>query len=247
MYFWLVLSGLCILYYIICACYAGISSSFIFIWLIGAALFGGLFAVSFLESAGIFALNPLIKHIGAGILALLFLLFFVLEGIIIKNMFDKPDKDCDYMIVLGCQIRGTNITRSLRRRLETALNYANENEHVVIIVSGGQGRGEDMSEAQAMHKYLTEHGIDGERIIMEDKSTDTNLNMRYSASYIKDKDSKVCVVTNTFHIYRAKKLARAQGFTNVSGAAAASDKVLLLNYMVREAIGIVKDFTFGNF
>ena len=86
MYFWLVLSGLCILYYIICACYAGISSSFIFIWLIGAALFGGLFAVSFLESAGVFALNPLIKDIGAGILALLFLLFFVLVGIIIKNM-----------------------------------------------------------------------------------------------------------------------------------------------------------------
>ena len=71
--------------------------------------------------------------------------------------------------------------------------------------------------------------------------------MRYSASYIEDKDSKVCVVTNNFHIYRAKKLARAQGFTNVSGAVAASDKVLLLNYMVREAIGIVKDFTFGNF
>jgi uncharacterized SAM-binding protein YcdF (DUF218 family) len=104
-----------------------------------------------------------------------------------------------------------------------------------------------MSEAQAMKNYLVDKGIDADRIIMEDKSTDTSENLRYSAEYIDDLNTPVCVVTNNFHVFRAKKIAKGCGFTNVSGAAAGSDPVLLLNYMVREAIGIVKDFVFGNF
>lgn len=246
MYFFLVMSVLCFVYYVTCATYAGISSSFIFIWLIGTALFGSIFAFMYMQTRGIYILPGAVKSILCGILAALFILFFAMEGLIIGSMHDKPDENCKYMIVLGCQIRGTRITRSLKKRLDTAYEYSKDND-MTIIVSGGQGRGEDMSEALAMKNYLVDKGIEESRIIMEDKSTDTSENMKYSAGFIGDMNTGICVVTNNFHIYRAKKLARGCGFNNVSGAAAGSDPVLLLNYMVRESIGIVKDFVFNNF
>ena len=55
------------------------------------------------------------------------------------------------------------------------------------------------------------------------------------------------VITNDFHIFRAKLLARGKGLNNICGIPAPSDEVLFVNYMVREAVGIVKDFVYGNY
>lgn len=247
MYIFLILSIICLMYYMLCALYAGLSSSFIFIWLIGAAVFGGIFACMLLEARGVLALPVILKRTVLTVVTLLMILLLSMEVLVISGMNDEPDESCEYMIVLGCQIRGTRITRSLRKRLDTAYEYADQYKDIKIVVSGGRGPGEDMTEAQAMYDYLTERGIDGDRIIMEDRSTDTSENIRYSADLIGDMDAHVSVVTNNFHVYRAKRLARGAGFTNVSGAAAGSDPVLMVNYMVREAVGIVKDFVFGNF
>ena len=82
---------------------------------------------------------------------------------------------------------------------------------------------------------------------MEDKSTDTNENMKYSIQYIDNYNASIGIVTNNFHIFRAKLLARGKGLTNVCGIASPSDEVLFVNYMVREAVGIVKDFVYGNY
>ena len=73
-----------------------------------------------------------------------------------------------------CQIRGDHITRSLKNRLDVAVSYAIDNPDTTIIVSGGRGKGENTTEAFAMYNYLVSKGIDGSRIIQEDKSTDTS-------------------------------------------------------------------------
>ena len=106
---------------------------------------------------------------------------------------------------------------------------------------------EDISEAQAMYDYLVQNGISKDRIIREDKSTNTEENFRFSESYIQNKSAKVGIVTNNFHIYRAKKLARAKGLENITGKPASRDNILFINYMVRESIGVIKDFICGNF
>lgn len=98
-----------------------------------------------------------------------------------------------------------------------------------------------------MYEYLCSRGISSERIVMEDKSTDTNENMLYSVRHIDDCNAKVGIVTNDFHIFRAKLLARGKGLNNICGIPAPSDEVLFVNYMVREAVGIVKDFVYGNY
>lgn len=248
MYFiWLILSLLCLSYYVVCALYAGIHSSFIFIWLFGSIFFGVLFVLRWAEVKKII-LFPHFFIYGIYIfIAICFTIFVMIEAMIIKNMNSKPDDDCKYMIVLGCQIRGDIITKSLRMRLDVAYEYANRNPQVIIIVSGGKGQGENTSEAEAMYKYLTQKGIDGSRIIKEEQSTNTDENMSYSAEFIENKEDKVAVVTSNFHIFRAKLLAKAKGLCNICAAASPSDSILLVNYMVREAIGVVKDFVVGNF
>lgn len=248
MYFiWLILSLLCLLYYTVCALYAGIHSSFIFIWLFGSLFFGVVFALRWAEVKKIIMFPHFLIYIIYIFIAICFTIFVVIEAMIIKNMNSKPDDDCKYMIVLGCQIRGDMITKSLRMRLDVAYEYAVRNPEMMIIVSGGKGQGENTSEAEAMYKYLTQKGIDGGRIIKEEQSTNTDENMSYSAEFIENKEDKVAIVTSNFHIFRAKLLAKAKGLHNISAAASPSDSILLVNYMVREAIGVVKDFVVGNF
>ncbi len=243
---WLVLALICLGYFIMCASYAGIGSSFIFIWLIGAVFFGLIFTVRLLEIKGVIHVAKALRICFIAVMVLGVSLFVFVEVIIIKGIMTKPQDNCDYIIVLGCQIRGDHITRSLKNRLNVAADYATDNPYTTIIVSGGKGKGENTTEAYAMYNYLVSKGIDGSRIIQEDKSTDTSENMKCSVKYIDNKDALVGIVTNNFHVARSRLLARHVGLNNTCGMPAESDHVLFINYMVREAVGIVKDFVFGN-
>lgn len=98
-----------------------------------------------------------------------------------------------------------------------------------------------------MYEYLTKKGISAERILKEDRSTDTSENIAYSAELIGRMDISVGIVTNNFHVFRGIHLAKAAGFQEVCGIAARSNVYFQLNNMVREFFGILKDFAFGNF
>lgn len=246
-YIWLVFAAVCFAYYAVCSSYAGVGSSFIFIWLIGGVLFAAVFGVRFAAVKGFITLPLWVVRAFWCVMALGTALFVFLEACVISQMNAYTEEDCDYIIVLGCQIRGSRVTKSLRKRLDKALEYCLKHPDTVVIVSGGKGNGEDISEAEAMYNYLADRGVDKERIIMEAQSYDTEQNMRYSVRFIEDKSAKVGIVTSNFHVFRAKRLAAAKGLKNIYGIAAASDPVLTVNYMVREAIGIVKDFVMGNF
>ena len=69
---------------------------------------------------------------------------------------------------------------TLARRLDAALAYLEENPKAYVVVSGGQGAGEDISEAEAMRRYLAARGIEESRILMEDKSMSTLENFLFS-------------------------------------------------------------------
>ncbi len=189
----------------------------------------------------------LIKVIFFGVVATGVGIFIILEGLIISDMTVVPKAGCDYIIVLGAQIKGTKVTNSLREHLDTAYDYITANPETKIIVSGGQGEGEDIAEAYAMKEYLVARGIESDKLTMENRSINTNENMKFSLEYIKDKNASVGNVSSNFHIYQSIKLAKAQGLTNVSGIDSPCDSVLFLNYMVRESVGITKDAVMGNY
>lgn len=242
----LILGIISLIYYGIIVSYAGMNSSFAIFWLLfGTGCILLFFVIKYFIKHDISVSRPLRLAITAVIAAGL-CIFILIEGIIIYHANQKAEPGMDYLIVLGAQVRGTRITRTLKKRLDTAASYLKSNPAATAIVSGGQGTGEDISEAEAMKRYLQGIGIDESRIIKEDASTNTNENIRFSKNLIINGQAKVAVVTNGFHVFRAVSIARRQGFQNIEGLSAPSDPILLVNYYVREVIGVMKDWVFGN-
>ena len=121
-----------------------------------------------------------------GILLLVFVLTVLFTCLLIGSGMRRGEKEpCRYLIVLGAQVSGRRITDSLKRRLDRAREYLVQNEETLVIVSGGRGKGEDLSEAEAMASYLMENGIAKERISQEDQSRTTKENLLFSAALIK--------------------------------------------------------------
>ena len=133
MYFlWLAAALICFAYYILCASYAGIGSSFIFIWLIGGIFFSVVFGVRFAHVRGIISVSHKISTAFAAVMIIGVILFVILECLVISGMTENTDEDCRYVIVLGCQIRGDRITRSLRKRLDKAYDYGKKHEDAIM-------------------------------------------------------------------------------------------------------------------
>lgn len=244
---WLILAVLCFVYYIVCISYAGIGTAFAFVWAVAAGVFALLSVVCRLSKKGIWNVPGGLKILFCVAAALGLVIFLILEVCIVSGMYATPKEKCDYVIVLGAQVRGTTVSKSLARRLDAAFAYYQENPEIIFIVSGGQGKGEDISEAEAMKRYLMEKGVPERQILKEDRSTDTNENLTFSKALIEKEDAAIAIATNDFHIFRAIHLAKGKGLENVSGIPAPSDEILFVNYMVREAVGVLKDFLFGNF
>lgn len=248
----IILAGVCCLaYYIRIISYAGLHSPLAGLWLFAGCVFLLSAAVlaadkkfNFLSKIPKWLLTAAGIAVGAG-----GLLFLILFGCVLSKINAVPEKQADYCIVLGAQIRGESITRSLKYRLDKAAEYYEKNPDCILIVSGGQGTGESISEAEAMKRYLTEKGVPEDQILMEDKSTTTNENLRFSYELIKENGgeaSGVVICSNDFHIFRALKLAENIGMEEPQGLAAKSDSILKFNYMVRDSLAIFKEFLMGN-
>lgn len=116
-----------------------------------------------------------------------------------------------YVLVLGAKVkRDGTPTRALRYRLDVAVDYAARYPHVQVIVSGGQGFDENHTEASVMKRYLTEQGIDAARITEEERSTSTYENILFTRKLLPEM-THVTIISNDYHLERAKVLAKRQG------------------------------------
>ncbi len=244
--FFLITGVLSFLYFLAIAFVIPNATSFFVIWLAVACFCFVMFSL-FRRKKRLFSRLPLwfrrFFTIAAGIGAVLFI---IVEGGIISQFWVKPPADLDYIVVLGAQMKNTGPSRVLQMRLDAAYDYLAANENAKAVLSGGQGPDEIMSEAQGMYNYLISRGISPERMILEDRSTNTYQNLTFSSEYLDKENDKVAVVTNNFHIFRAKGIAKEAGYLHIYGLAARSEVSLQLNNMTREFFGIIKDILAGN-
>ena len=194
-------------------------------------------------------IGKIAKRVICILLALGLVYFIAVESFIIGSASGDSDTDYDYIIVLGAAVRGDTPSTALVERMEAARVYMLSHPDTVAIVSGGQGDGENITEAEAMYKWLTAKGIDGSRLIIEDRATSTYENLKFSLEIIKSRaheaDASVAVVTSEYHIYRAKLLASSLG-EEVGGIAADTTHFpVKLNYFIREAFGVTYQWVFG--
>lgn len=164
----------------------------------------------------------------------------VLSVMMIREMHDAPSDSNTTVVVLGCKVRDNGPSLMLARRLDAACSYLTGHPDVKVVVSGGQGKDEVVSEAECMRDYLVRRGIDSGRIYMEDKSVDTNENLRFSKEVIEKNGlpEQITLVTDGFHQLRADILAEKLGIRayNIS---AATPAYLLPTYWVREWFGLI--------
>lgn len=159
---------------------------------------------------------------------------------------DTADYNEDILIVLGAAVHGETPSWVLANRLDAAVEYLNKNTDASVIVTGGQGPQEDVTEAAAMEKYLVERGIEPQRIIKEEQATSTSENYRYSKKIIDAQflSAKIATVTNDFHIFRAKRLAAAEGIETSAVHAKTPLSGIAAMYL-REMLAIAKLLVFG--
>lgn len=165
----------------------------------------------------------------------------ILEIPIVRSARTDPG-EADYLIVLGAGVNGTVPSLSLTDRLKAAQQYLLEHPSCVAIVTGGQGAGESITEAEAMRRWLENVGVPSERILMEPQATKTEENIAFSLDLLRRRgveNASLAIVSSEYHLYRAKSIARAQGVAEPLGVAAkTSYPVLRLNYFLREAFAV---------
>ncbi len=171
----------------------------------------------------------------------------ILSVLMYKAQENNPEKP-NVIVVLGCKVNGEKPSRMLRRRLDAAYEALEKHSDILCIVSGGQGSNEKISEAQAMKNYLVEKGIEESRIIMEDKSTSTYENIKFSLDILDamEMSHDMTLVTDGFHQYRASLIAKDQGINNITAYSAYTEPRYLFTYWVREWLGLTHFFVFGN-
>lgn len=182
------------------------------------------------------------------IMIIIFLISFIMiEGLIFLEGERMTSEKVDYVIVLGARLYGDIPSPALHERLKVAKEYLLDNENINVIVSGGQGSNELISEASAMENYLVENGIDSDKIIVEDNSTSTFENLKYSLDKIREVDDKenlkVLIATNKYHLFRAKFLAKRLGMIPYGLPAEIPPSIIVQQY-IREYFAVIKSFVF---
>ncbi len=184
------------------------------------------------------------------LLCILVTCFIAIESVIIGYPKYNDKKD-DYIIVLGAGLdNGKTPNLILSERLDAAIKSEEENPEQYIVVSGGQGDDEEVPEAQAMSEYLQEKGISKDKIILEDKSRDTNENLKFSKEKIEEHSSKpisevsVKIVTTDYHAFRSSILAKKNGYENFDNYSSTMVWYFIPSTYIREAVAIVKSSIF---
>ena len=155
----------------------------------------------------------------------------------------KPKYDKDFVIILGSKVnKDGSLTPLLKGRADKALEFGrnqekNANKEIYYIPSGGKGNDEKIAEGEAIKNYLIKQGIDKKYILVENKSTSTIENMKFSNEIIikKKKDAKIVFSTTNYHVFRSGVIATECGI-DCEGFGSPTKWYFYTNALIREFI-----------
>lgn len=149
------------------------------------------------------------------LISLFIFIFCVIFYLVLIYSKRYDEKFCNYVLVLGARILDENTPcKVLENRLICAIKYLNKFKDSKVIVSGGIGIDEPISEGFVMKKYLMKHGISEERILIEGLSTNTFENLKNTREILNGID-EILIITSDYHLFRSMILAKRIGFSKI--------------------------------
>lgn len=187
--------------------------------------------------------KPRYKKAAVILLTIAIMQFAAVEYVLISKGKSDPEARTDYLVILGAGIKGEVLSLSLYERLMTGLAYLEKYPDARVVVSGGQGPDEAITEAEAMRRFLVSKGVEEKRILLEARATSTMENFAYSRRLIEEETGKaapeITFVTNSFHVLRAKMLAERNGLKARALSAETPSQVIVQVYF-REYFALFK-------
>lgn len=178
----------------------------------------------------------LLIKITALLIGFVLLLNIIAELQVITFAYNAKPVKSDAIIVLGCAVYEKNPSPFFKERLNEAIKLYKEGLGKYIIVSGGEGPGEDISEAEAGKEYLLKNGIPDNTILKDDKSYSTLQNLKNSKKIMDEKSLKTAIiVSNKFHLKRASIIAKEAGIN------ASYSGVFVKRYFYEEVYGFLRE------
>ncbi|WP_143320873.1 YdcF family protein [Clostridium sp. HBUAS56010] len=268
---WLI-AVFCVIYYVIIVMYSGLTTSFSLVWLVLAAVcvmlrLGWDGYLKHKDRVPLWLPVSVLTVCGTGLFV-----FVIVEVLVFTGVAARDTSRLDYVIVLGARVKEDGISKSLKKRLDKAIDYLEDNPGTILVLSGAKGEDEPVSEAEAMRDYLVFNGVPEEQLILEMRSYSTVENIAYSRvailedqearksenqrdpvimepgtyELVPDKPVKIGVLTSDFHVFRAQQIAKKWGFEDIYGISSDSDPVLFVHFCIRECAAILKDKLVGN-
>ncbi len=234
---------------------------------LGVLLYGNL-PTNFLGLVCFFLAVLLSCYFGIGLLGRKFLvtskiLYSILTSLVILGLvlvsgtglvvgtaaLGQAQEECQYIVVLGAKVNGTEPSRILQERIQAAYDYLMAHPQAVAVLSGGKGPDEGISEAQCMYNRLEDMGIDPARLLREERSTSTWENLNFSLELIEDRTGsrpeRIGLVSSEFHLFRAGLFAKSCGVQSVGIPGRTENPLHLVNYFLREIAGVWHYFVLG--
>ena len=168
---------------------------------------------------------------------------------IVRAAHPKARPACDYVVVLGAGVRGTVPSLSLQERINAAYDYLTANPEAIAVLSGGQGPGEEITEAACMYRELAGMGIDGSRLLTETASYSTMENLQFSLKILEEtlgtRPEQIAIISSEYHLFRAGLFANRLGLESFGIPAKTTWFPLRINYTLREIVAVWKYLVLG--
>lgn len=240
-----------ILVLLVCAALSGLAfflkyciPGYSFSALVCICLIGILLFYTFMPLVGLQfpVLAKYTTRIFTAVLILGLLIVGATEAVIIHKSFGDPNEHADYVVVLGAKVNADGPSVSLMDRICAAYDYATDHPDTILILSGGQGTDEPITEAECMFRELFWMGIDSNRLWCEHHATSTWENLHFSLDLIEEETGqrprKIGVLSSEYHLFRASLFAKANDVEFVGIPARTSRWGQRINHFMREVAGV---------
>lgn len=191
----------------------------------------------------------LIKNTSIILVSLWLVTFVIIQSFIVFNLHSDENKNINVVVVLGAGLKGDKLSLILKNRMDKCLKYMNKYPESIAVVSGGQGEGETITEAEAMKNFLLVNGINEKRILKEEKSTSTFENLKFSKKILENNKiytKEIMIITSDFHLFRAKAIGKSIGIKTF-GIPAKTPWYLIFNCYIREYFAIIKSLILNKY